>query len=53
MQHEDDLQPGEKDLVLSRVRKSGTRTQGTAIPERIHTKVLDWQEQFLLCSSPG
>ena len=41
MQYEDGLQPGEKNLVLSRVRKSGTRTSRTAIPERIHTKVLD------------
>jgi len=30
-------------MVLSRVRKHGTRTQGTAIPERIHTIVLDYR----------
>jgi len=38
---EDDFLSRTAHLVLSRVRKSGTRTQGTAIPERIHTIVPD------------
>jgi len=42
VQRIDGVQPGAAHLVLSRVRKHGTRTQGTAIPERVHTIVLDY-----------
>jgi len=56
VRYEDDLQPGAAHLVLPRVRKSGTRTQGTAIPERIQTIVLDYceaGEMYLPSVNPG
>jgi len=40
MSREDDLQPGAAHLVLPEVWKLGTRAQGTAIPERVHT--IEW-----------
>jgi len=42
----DGVQPGAAHLVLPRVRKYGTRTQRAAIPEPIHTKVLDYQSHL-------
>lgn len=41
LQYENDIQSRAKSLVLPRVWELRTRTQGTAIPERIRTKVLD------------
>jgi len=39
----DGVQPGAAHLVLPRMRKHGTCTQGAAIPERVYTIVLDYR----------